>query len=75
MRESNLEDLVEDLPEGKIFEVHCFTRHNYERLGNQFPENSYVFVTEDEVLECLTNLVKNKVSGIWKTELIINTFK
>ena len=60
---------------GKIFEVHCFTRHNYERTGNQFPENSYCFVTEDEVLECLTNLVKNEVSGIWKTELIINKFK
>ena len=58
----------------KEFEVHCFTKDNYERLGNQFPENSYFFDTKDEVLSCLTNLVNNKISGIWKTELIINTF-
>ena len=66
---------LEDLPEGKLFEVHCFTKNNYDQRGNKFPENSYVFDTEDEVLKFLTNLVKNKMSGIWITELIINEFK
>lgn len=56
------------------FEVHCFTKANYERYGNNFPENSYFYDTEKEVTECLIDLVKNPISGIWKTEFIINKF-
>lgn len=58
----------------KQFEVHCFTKHNYERFGNQFPENSYFYGTEDEVLKCLIDLIENPISGIWKTELIMDKF-
>lgn len=55
----------------EMFEVHCFTRDNYEKRGNRFPEQSYRFFSKDEVLKCLTNLVNNDFSGIYITELII----
>ena len=48
----------------KQFEVHCFTKQNYEKFGNQFPENSYFYDTEDEVSKCLIDLIKNPISGI-----------
>lgn len=56
----------------KRFEVHCFTKQNYQAFGNKFPENSYLFDDEEAVINCLANLLANKESGIYKTELVIN---
>ena len=58
----------------KEFEVHCFTKENYERFGDKFPENSYFYDSAEEAIRCLSDLVKNPISGIWKTELVINKF-
>ena len=55
------------------YEVHCFCKDTYEKWGGVrdggFPENSYFFDSEDDLFECLTGLVKNRV---FFTELIQN---
>ena len=60
------------------YEVHCFCKDTYEKWGGiengGWPENSYFFDTEDEVIHCLAGLVRNKMSGIFFTELIQNDF-
>lgn len=60
------------------YEVHCFCKSTYEKWGGVaqggFPENSYFFDTDEEVIECLSDLIKNKMSGIFFTELIQNDF-
>lgn len=58
------------------YEVHCFCKDTYEAWGGVldggFPENSYFFDAEDEAIECLAGLIKNKDSGIFFTEFIQN---
>ena len=55
------------------FEVHCYCKETYEKLYG-FPENSYYFDNEEEAIVCLSGLIKNKQSGIYKAELIQNDF-
>ena len=55
------------------FEIPCYTKETYEKLYG-FPENSYEFDDENEAIECLTGLIKNKNSGIYKAELVQNDF-
>lgn len=55
------------------FEIHCYCKDTYEKLYG-FPENSYFFDDEDEAIECLSALIKNKQSGIYKAELVQNDF-
>lgn len=56
------------------YEVHCFTAQNLKDYGNKFPENSYFYDTEEDVIACLCGLIRNKISGIYLTELRQNDF-
>ena len=56
------------------FEIHCYCKDTYEKLYG-FPENSYYFDDEDEAIDCLHGLIKNKQSGVYKAELVQNDFR
>lgn len=60
------------------YEIHCFRKDTYEAWGGVlnggFPENSYFFDEADKAAECLSDLIKNKDSGIFFTEFIQNDF-
>jgi hypothetical protein len=55
------------------YEVHLYTKETHDKWGgypNGFPENSYEYDRPVEVTDCIISLLKNKISGIYITEII-----
>lgn len=58
--------------------INCYCHKTYKRFGGTkeggFPENTYVYNTKEEALNCLRDLINNDNSGIWMIELIQERF-
>ena len=53
-----------------MIEIHC---RCYNTLP-QFPENSYVYDNIEDAIKCISDLLRNKMSGIYSTEIIDHRF-
>ncbi len=59
------------------FTVNLYTRSTYSRFSgypNSFPENTYHYDKEEDVTKCISDLLKNDISGIYLTEIIDERF-